>query len=86
MIVVELYSKDDCHLCDEAKELLIKIQKSIQFELRQIKIHEGDEIYKNYNQRVPVILIDGEFAFQYRVPPVQFIKKLQHAIQRKKPA
>ena len=79
MILVEMYSKDDCHLCDVAKEMLIKIQKEHPFEFRQITIREGDEHFEQFNERVPVIFINKEFAGQYRVSEKEFIAKLQHA-------
>jgi hypothetical protein len=79
MILVELYSKDDCHLCDVAMELLLNIQKSHPFELRRIKIREGDDYFEDYDQRVPVVFINKEFAFQYRVLEKEFIAKIGQA-------
>ena len=81
MILVELYSKDDCHLCDVAKELLLNIQRSHPFELRQIKIQAGDEHFERYHERVPVIFINKEFAFQYRIPEKEFIAKIRQMAQ-----
>lgn len=78
MILVEIYSKQDCHLCDRAKEILTNLQASHHFELREIIIHEGDEYFALYDQRVPVITMNGEFAFQFRVPAKEFIQRLSH--------
>ena len=77
MILVELYSKDDCHLCEIAKDALKKIQVIHPFELQEIKIHEGDEYFEKFKHRIPVVHINGEFAFQYRVTEREFIAKLQ---------
>jgi hypothetical protein len=33
MILVELFSKEDCHLCEEALEVLKKVQREIPFML-----------------------------------------------------
>ncbi|MBI1804585.1 MAG: glutaredoxin family protein [Ignavibacteriae bacterium] len=79
MILVELYSKHDCHLCDIAKDTLIKIQLREQFELREIKIREGDAFYNEFKERIPVVYINGEWAFQYHVPEEMFIRKLKAA-------
>ena len=78
MIFVELYSKDDCHLCDKAKEVLLKVQLRYPFEFKEIKIHEGDQWYEQYKERIPVVHINKNFAFQYRVPEKEFLSKLQH--------
>jgi glutaredoxin len=76
MILVELYSKDDCHLCEIAKEILVNIQQVHPFELKEVKIHEGDEQYERFKERIPVVYINNEFAFQYRVPEHAFVAKL----------
>ena len=80
MILVELYSKEDCHLCEVAKDALKKIQKLYPFELQEIKIQEGDEYFEAMKERIPVIHLNKEFAFQYRVPEKEFIKKLQSIV------
>jgi hypothetical protein len=76
MILVELYSKQDCHLCDVAKDVMMKIQQEHPFTLNVITIQEGDELYETFKERIPVIYINKEFAFQYKVPEKEFIKKL----------
>lgn len=76
MILVEIYSKKDCHLCDVAKAVLRRVQCSNPFELRELLIAEGDEQYQNYKNDIPVIMINKEFAFRHRVPEKEFITKL----------
>jgi glutaredoxin len=77
MIQVEMYSKDNCHLCDGAYDVLFKVQKKIPFDLKVIKIREGDKLYERYAARVPVVLINGQEAFQYNVPEEDFIQQLK---------
>ncbi len=79
MILVELYSKDDCHLCDKAKEVLLRARLRYPFELKEVKIHEGDQWYEQYKERIPVVHINKNFAFQYRVSEQELIIKLQNA-------
>ena len=76
MKTVTLISKTDCHLCEIAKEVLLKTQMVLPFELREQKIVEGDAEFVAYHERVPVILIDGEFAFQYRLSEKQLRDRL----------
>ena len=76
MILVEIFSKHDCHLCDVAKDSLAKIQKEYPFELRETTIVEGGNYYDEFKDRIPVVYINGEFAFQYRVPEKMFIQRL----------
>jgi len=67
MILVELFSKHECHLCDEAKAVLEKVQREIPFSLKEIKLTDGDEKFEEYAELVPVVLIDKVLTFKYRV-------------------
>jgi glutaredoxin len=84
MTIVELYSKDDCHLCDIALEVLQNVREIIPFELQQVKIREGDEYFEKYKERIPVVFINKEFAFQYKVRKDELIAKLETAAQKTK--
>ncbi len=77
MIVIKLISKEDCHLCDRAKEVLLKTRNLHPFELEEIKIKEGDDYFKEYNERIPVVLINEIFAFQYKVSEQELLRKLK---------
>ena len=81
MALVQLYSKDDCHLCDVAHDLLVEIQKQVPFALQMITLHEGHERYEEFKERFPVVFIDGTFAFQYRIPEKAFIQRIQQAVK-----
>lgn len=72
MTTVELISKDQCHLCEEALEVLNRVLAEIPFDLQIRKLQEGDPEFELYRIRFPVVLIDGEFGFQYRVPEKPF--------------
>ena len=67
MIIVDLYSRDDCPLCDDAKGVLETVQKEIPFTLRETKIIPGDQYFEEYKEMVPVVHINKVFAFKYRV-------------------
>jgi len=73
---VTLISKENCHLCEEAKEVLLLAQRKTAFDLREKKIVPGSPEFEKYHERIPVILIDEEFAFQYRVSELLLMKIL----------
>ena len=79
MILVELFSKRDCHLCDEAKAVLDKVQRDIPFTLKEIKLAEGDDLFGEYGEIVPVVRIDKVVAFKYRVSEKMLKIRLQQA-------
>ena len=57
---IVLYSRPDCHLCDEARAGLEQMRaEGLGFKLREIDIDADDELLRAYLERIPVIEIDG---------------------------
>jgi len=77
MVKVTLYSKKDCHLCDIAKETLLKIQEKYVFPLIEIDIEKDRAIFEKYKYLIPVIEIDGEIVSNYQVDENKLILKLK---------
>ena len=67
MIKVSLYTKPDCCLCDEAQESLERVRKETPFQLEEIDIRSDPALLESYAQRIPVVLVNGAVAFEYRV-------------------
>jgi glutaredoxin len=67
MVNITLYSKKDCHLCDIAKETLLKIQEEFPFSLTEIDIEKDENAFEKYKYLIPVLEIDGEEIFTYRI-------------------
>ncbi len=76
---VEILSKPDCHLCEEAKALLRQLQATCRFTLHEVDITTRDELYQRYAEEIPVVFIDGHKAFKYRINPHQFVRRIQRA-------
>ncbi len=77
MLNVTIYSKKDCHLCDIAKETLLKVQQELPFSLNEIDIEKDKTAFEKYKYLIPVIEIDGEKAFNYKVNENEFKKILK---------
>jgi glutaredoxin len=77
MLNVTIYSKKDCHLCDVAKETLLKVQQELPFTLNEIDIEKDRTAFEKYKYLIPVIEIDGEKAFNYKVDENEFKKLLK---------
>ena len=60
---IELYTRDGCHLCDEARELL----RSYNVEPEVIDIDQRPELRASYNECVPVVRIDGKVRFRGKI-------------------
>lgn len=64
---VTLYGRPGCHLCDEAREALLRVQAKAPFTVEEINIETDDALHKRYLERIPVILLNGEHLFDYEV-------------------
>jgi glutaredoxin len=67
MRVITVYSKPDCHLCEDALELLRELQGELGFELRELDITREPALHRAYFERIPVVELDGEELFEYFV-------------------
>ena len=56
---VVLYSRTDCHLCQQALAVLERLRLSEPFTLEVRDIDEDPDLLKRYDWRVPVVSIDG---------------------------
>ena len=60
MRTVVLYGRADCHLCDEARELVAPlIAEARDLELVEVDIEADDALFRRYLERIPVIELDG---------------------------
>ena len=57
---VILYSKPGCHLCDDAEALLGRLKRRHQFSLDKVDITSDPALFRQYDIRIPVIVVDGQ--------------------------
>lgn len=82
MVTVEIYSKPDCCLCDEAKRVLEAVRRDVPFELREVNIAGDPERLAAFGQEIPVVFIGGRKAFKYRVDERELRRRLQREVAR----
>ncbi|MFL5820183.1 MAG: glutaredoxin family protein [Solirubrobacteraceae bacterium] len=75
-VVVTLYGKADCHLCDDARAVLERVRCDHPFELVERDITTDDALHRLYLERIPVVLIDGEEAFALFVEEPELRRRL----------
>ena len=71
---VTLYTRKDCHLCDEAKAAIraaVSLHR-LPIEMREVDIDTDPDLRARYSDDVPVILVNGVEAFRHRVRPEEF--------------
>ncbi|HEY4427858.1 MAG TPA: glutaredoxin family protein [Solirubrobacteraceae bacterium] len=64
---VIVYSKPDCHLCDQAMAELRRLQGELGFTLEERDITAEETLHRRYFDRIPVVAVDGEELCQYFV-------------------
>jgi len=74
--VVTLYGRPECHLCDDARALLLRVRDEVDFELVERDIERDDDLFRRYLERIPVVAIDGEEAFELFVDEAELRRRL----------
>jgi glutaredoxin len=64
---VTLYGRPGCHLCDDARAVLERVRAERPFDLREVDIESDDALFRTYLERIPVVALDGEEVYDYRV-------------------
>jgi glutaredoxin len=76
-IQIDIYSRPGCHLCDEAKDVIDRVRERHAFAVRIINIEEDPELESAYGTEIPVVFINGNKAFKYRVDEGELEKKVK---------
>ena len=82
-IHVEIYSRPGCHLCDDAKEVVERVRRRHPFMLSVINIETDPGLEAAYGMEIPVVTINGNKAFKYRVDEAEFERKVKRLWNQK---
>lgn len=72
-----LYTRADCHLCEEAKALLKPLLEEFGLTLIEVDVDTDPELAKRFGEEVPVIFLDGRKIAKHRVDPKQLRRRLE---------
>jgi len=73
---IVLYSRKGCHLCDQVKATLARLETHGGFTWREVDIDSDPDLLRQFNEEVPVVFIDGKKAFKYRMAERDFLRAL----------
>ena len=76
MSAVTLYGRPGCHLCDEARAVLLRVRADLPFTLHEVDIERDDELFKRYLERIPVVCLNGEELFEFEVDEATLRRRL----------
>jgi len=79
MKTVTFYTRDNCSLCDEALEAVLRVRSTVPFELVIVDLdREASEEKKTaYDWDIPVIEIDGRKMMKHRVDEARLLRWLE---------
>lgn len=74
-MTVVLYTTLGCHLCDQARELLLMVEPGV--EIEAVDVAEDDDLIVRYGERIPVLARNGqELVWPFGLLDVQaFLQK-----------
>jgi hypothetical protein len=70
--VVRLYSRPGCHLCDEARALILAEQDRTAFVFEEVDVSTGEDLEREYGTRIPVVEVDGAEVAEISLDPDEF--------------
>ncbi len=82
MSEVVLYGRPGCHLCEQARRILLRVRAEHPFDLTERDIDCDDALLRAYLERIPVVTIDGVEVFELFVDATELVDRLGQARAR----
>jgi glutaredoxin len=66
---ITLYGKPDCHLCDDARQVIEVVCAEVGTSYDEVDITTSPELMDAYGEQIPVTFVDGHQHDFWRVDP-----------------
>jgi thiol-disulfide isomerase/thioredoxin len=66
-LIFSIYSRPECHLCDEMIENLEKWQKRFNFKIEIFNIDEDPALTERFAARIPLLAVDDAEICEYHL-------------------
>ncbi|GAA1221316.1 hypothetical protein GCM10009665_09390 [Kitasatospora nipponensis] len=73
---VTLIGKPGCHLCDRAREVIVRVTGELGVAFEELDITRDEKLHRSYAEQIPVTLIDGRQHDFWRVDENRLRKAL----------
>jgi glutaredoxin len=64
---VVLYTRPECHLCDDAREVVVRVCAELGESWDEVDISADAELERRFGEEIPVTFVDGEQHDFFRV-------------------
>jgi hypothetical protein len=75
-ITIEILTKKECSLCDAVKETVGRVIRDYPARMMLTDIESDPQLFAQYKEKIPVVKINGEEQFVYKVKEQVLRKKL----------
>ncbi len=82
-IQIEILTKKNCCLCDDAKEIIERVLPDFPVTLTMIDIESDPDLFESYKERIPVVRLNGKESFVFKVHETTLRKKIEELIKEK---
>jgi hypothetical protein len=79
-IQLTLYSKPDCHLCDEMEEVLLNASSGSEIKVTRVDITKDPELEKLYGLDIPLLTHKGKLLAKHKAHEKTLAAKLRKIV------
>ncbi|POH61098.1 glutaredoxin family protein [Arthrobacter glacialis] len=77
---LELVTKEGCHLCDDAREVLTQVAGGLGLDWSELSLDGDAALTARYGEEIPVVLVDGIQRDFWQIDPVRLRTILERAM------
>jgi glutaredoxin len=74
---ITLYTREGCHLCEEARVAIVPLLREFGATLREVDIDDDPVVHDRYTNDVPVIFLGSQIVGQHRADLARLRKQLE---------
>jgi len=78
-ILLTVYGRDGCHLCEEAIDVIHSIAPEFGVRIREVDIEADDDLLARYLERIPVVAHGADEWFEFEVERERLIELVRAA-------
>jgi glutaredoxin len=58
-VEVILYTRKECHLCHDARDILIRLSREVSLTVSEVDVDNRAELGRRFDREVPVVMVGG---------------------------
>lgn len=74
---IVLYTKAGCHLCEKARDILLRVAEDYPVNIELIDITQDNRLYERYWDVIPVVEVEGGPTFVSKISEFRLRKVLE---------